>query len=56
MVDLAAGIVADQWRFEVYGENLTDKRAQISGNFVNDRERITVNRPRTVGIRVSYDY
>ena len=56
VVDLAAGIVADQWRFEVYGENLTDKRAQISGNFVNDRERITVNRPRTVGIRVSYDY
>ena len=56
VVDLAAGIVADQWRFEVFGENLTDKRAQISGNFVNDRERITVNRPRTIGIRVSYDY
>ncbi|MWV27229.1 TonB-dependent receptor [Aurantiacibacter rhizosphaerae] len=56
VVDLSAGIVADQWRFEIYGENLTDKRAQISGNYVNDRERISVNRPRTVGLRVSYDY
>ena len=56
VVDLAAGVVADQWRFEVYGENLFDERAQISGNYVNDRARITTNRPLTVGVRVSYDY
>jgi len=56
VVDLAAGVVADQWRFEVYGENLFDTRAQISGNYVNDRARITTNRPFTVGFRVSYDY
>lgn len=56
VVDLAAGVVADQWRFEVFGENLFDERAQISGNFVNDRARISVNRPLTVGFRVSYDY
>ncbi len=56
VVDLSAGVVADQWRFEVYGENLFDERAQISGNFVNDRARITTNRPLTVGVRVSYDY
>lgn len=56
VVDLSVGIVADEWRFEVYGENLFDERAQISGNFVNDRARITTNRPLTVGFRVSYDY
>jgi len=56
VVDLSAGVVADQWRFEVFGENLFDERAQISGNFVNDRPRISVNRPMTVGFRVSYDY
>jgi outer membrane receptor protein involved in Fe transport len=56
VVDLAAGVVADQWRFEVYGENLFDERGQISGNYVNDRARITTNRPLTVGVRVSYDY
>lgn len=54
--DLAAGIKADQWKFEVFGENLTDTRAQISGNFVFDRARITTNRPLTVGMRVSFDY
>lgn len=56
IVDLAAGITSDQWKFEIYGENLFDERAQISGNFINDRPRITTNRPLTVGMRVSFDY
>jgi outer membrane receptor protein involved in Fe transport len=54
--DLSAGVVADRWRFEVFGENLSDKRAQISGSFGNDRARIVTNRPLTVGMRVSFDY
>lgn len=56
VVDLSAGVVANEWRLEVFGENLFDERAQISGNFVNDRPRISVNRPMTVGFRISYDY
>ncbi|MET4131797.1 iron complex outermembrane receptor protein [Porphyrobacter sp. MBR-155] len=56
VVDLAAGIEKDQWSFEIFGENLFDERAQISGNFVNDRARIVTNRPLTVGFRVGYDY
>lgn len=54
--DLSAGIETDRWKFEVYGENLFDTRAQISGNFVFDRARIATNRPLTVGMRVSFDY
>ena len=54
--DLAAGIDAGEYRVEIYGENLTDERAQISGNFVNDRARITTNRPLTVGMRVMVDF
>ena len=54
--DLSAGVESGQWKFEVYGENLFDTRAQISGNFVFDRARITTNRPMTVGMRVSFDY
>nr|WP_137676530.1 TonB-dependent receptor [Parerythrobacter lutipelagi] len=54
--DLSAGVTSDAWKFEVFGENLFDERAQISGNYVNDRARITTNRPLTVGFRVSYDY
>ncbi len=56
VVDLAAGIKSDNWSFELFGNNLFDERAQISGNYVNDRARISTNRPMTVGIRVGYDY
>jgi outer membrane receptor protein involved in Fe transport len=56
VVDFAAGIERDQWRFEIFGDNLFDERAQISGNFVNDRARIVTNRPLTIGFRVGYDY
>ena len=54
--DLSVGVKADQWRIEVFGENLSDERAQISGNFGNDRPRLVVNRPLTVGVRVGFDY
>ncbi|MEO0417649.1 MAG: TonB-dependent receptor plug domain-containing protein [Pseudomonadota bacterium] len=54
--DLSVGVKADQWRVEIFGENLSDERAQISGNFGNDRPRIVVNRPLTVGVRVGFDY
>ena len=56
IVDLSVGVAADQWRVELFGENLFDERAQISGNFVNDRARITTNRPLTGGVRVTFDY
>ena len=54
--DLATGIIGDQWSLEIFGENLFDKRAELSGNFVFDRARITTNRPMTIGMRVSFDY
>ncbi|MEO1730382.1 MAG: TonB-dependent receptor [Pseudomonadota bacterium] len=56
LADLSVGVKGEQWRAELFGENLTDERAQISGVYGNDRERIVVNRPLTVGIRVGFDY
>tara|TARA_A100001391_G_scaffold83275_1_gene54472 strand:- start:12592 stop:15273 length:2682 start_codon:yes stop_codon:yes gene_type:complete len=56
IADLSVGVVADQWRFEVYGENVFDERAEISGSYVFDRPRVTTNRPRTIGMRMSYNY
>ncbi len=53
---LSAGIEKDQWNFEIYGENLTDKRAQVSGNFYFDRARVSINRPLTVGVRFGWKY
>lgn len=55
-VALSAGVKANNWSFELYGENLFDTRAEIAGNFINDVERITTNRPLTIGARVSFNY
>ena len=51
-----AGVTGDNWGAEIYASNLTNEYAELSGSFVYDRERITPIRPRTIGIRVSYDY
>lgn len=53
---LTAGVAKDMWSFEVFGENLTDERAELSGDFYYDRARITTNRPLTVGARISFTY
>ena len=56
MVGFTAGVSADQWTAEFYADNLNDERAEISRSFVFDVERVTYARPRTTGIRVSYDF
>ncbi|MEB3414889.1 TonB-dependent receptor [Alteriqipengyuania sp. WL0013] len=56
IVDLSAGVQTADYRIEVFGSNLFDERAEVAGNYINDRERITTNRPLTVGVRIGYDY
>ena len=56
LVNLSAGVSYDQWKFEVYGANLFDERAQIAGDFYYDRPRIVTNRPLTVGLKASFSY
>ena len=53
---MSAGVKSENWSFEIFGENLTDERAEVAGNFINDVERITTNRPLTFGLRIGYDY
>ncbi|MDA8963109.1 TonB-dependent receptor [Pseudomonadales bacterium] len=55
LVGVTAGVTNDQWSAELYIDNLTDERAEISGNATYNRDRINVTRPRTLGFRVSYD-
>ncbi len=55
-VGFSMGVKKDQWNIELFADNIFDERAEIAGNFINDRERITTNRPATVGIRVGFDY
>ncbi|MEM1402487.1 MAG: TonB-dependent receptor [Pseudomonadota bacterium] len=51
-----AGISDDQWTAELFVENIADERAEISGNAIFNRPRITVARPRTIGLRFAYDF
>lgn len=50
------GVTADQWSAELFATNLTNEYAELSNNFVFDRERVTPLRPRTIGVRVGYDF
>lgn len=67
VLNLSAGITRGQWSATIYANNVTDKRAQLynnshysprdaSGNaMTNVYDMITTNRPRTVGIKLSYE-
>jgi len=56
MLGLTAGLSAQDWTATAFVENVTDERAEISRNFVGDRERVNYARPRTMGLRVSYNF
>jgi len=56
MADFAVGVSEDRWSIEGYVNNLTDERAELSNDFVFDRERVTYARPRTWGVRVNVTY
>ena len=43
------------WGVELFVRNATDERAQLHVNRQDFRERVTTNRPFTVGVRITYD-
>ena len=55
-LDASFGLRKDNWSVELFGENLTDERAQLFINSLDTDLRITTNRPRTFGLKVRYDY
>jgi hypothetical protein len=52
--DGALGVGKDMWVVQLYGENLTDTRAQLYANYWQYYKAVTVSRPRTIGLRISY--
>ena len=54
--DGALGVGKDAWLVQVYGENLTDTRAELYANYTQWYKAITVSRPRTIGLRFSYKF
>jgi len=50
------GLKKDAWGVELYGENLTDTRAQLYVNGFQFVQQVVTNRPRTLGMRMSYKF
>jgi iron complex outermembrane receptor protein len=52
----AVGVARNAWLAQLYGENLTDTRAQLYANYAQRYKAVTVNRPRTIGLRISLSF
>jgi outer membrane receptor protein involved in Fe transport len=56
MASVTAGVTSDTWSAELFVNNLTDERAEVARNFVFDRTSVTYVQPRTIGVRLSFDF
>jgi iron complex outermembrane recepter protein len=54
--DASLGVSRDAWQVKLYDENLTDTRAQLYANYAQWYKAVTINRPRTIGLQVSYQF
>jgi iron complex outermembrane recepter protein len=54
--DASAGFSRDAWAVQFYGENLTDTRGNLFSTYNDFVKAVTVNRPRTLGVRISYKF
>jgi iron complex outermembrane recepter protein len=48
------GVSKDEWRIELFGDNLTDERPELYKSGNDGELRTTTSRPRTIGLRFSY--
>src|SRR5215469_334377 len=54
--DASGGFGKGGWLVELYGENLSDTRAQLFANNAQWYKAVTTSRPRTIGLRFSYKF
>lgn len=56
LVNLAFGVNKDQWHAELFVDNVFDERAILNINAADYTPSVATNRPRTIGVRFSFDY
>ena len=54
--DGSLGVAKDAWTVQLYGQNLTDTRADLYSTYDLFIKSETVNRPRTAGLKFSYKF
>jgi outer membrane receptor protein involved in Fe transport len=52
----SVGVAAGKWTVQLYGENLTDVRAILDASYLEYVKMNTINRPRTMGLKFSYNF
>jgi iron complex outermembrane recepter protein len=56
LINLRLGVDGEKWSAAIYGDNLTDERAELFKNNRWKLQRMSVNRPRSVGITVHFKF
>lgn len=56
MVNLSIGFESENWGVKLFADNLTDERPELFINLMDDIKRISTTRPRTIGIKFTYNY
>ncbi|WP_218354918.1 TonB-dependent receptor [Alteromonas lipotrueiana] len=56
IANLAVGVTNDVWKAELYVDNVFDENAVLNIDTQQFTPKVVTNRPRTIGVRLSYDY
>ena len=56
IANLAVGVTNDVWKAELYIDNVLDENAVLNIDTQQFTPKVVTNRPRTIGVRLSYDY
>ena len=56
IANLAFGVEKDTWSAELFIDNLFDENAQVYIDTQQNTPKVVTNRPRTIGLRISYDF
>ena len=56
LANISFGITNDEWKAELFVDNLFDERAILHIDNQQFTPKVVTNRPRTVGLRLSYDF
>ena len=56
LVDVAVGLEKDAWSAELFVDNLSDTRAELHVDTLQYVPKVVTNRPRTIGVRLSYSF
>lgn len=56
LTNLAVGVTNDEWKAELYIDNVFDEHAILNIDTQQFTPKVVTNRPRTIGVRFSYDY